>query len=269
MADELWCLSTGFFRYEDPRNDIDKDAGAKRQERERNPDQADDRGIGFIVFTDAGTDSPDHTTLFWAEQLFHVQECSPQVISLTQPARAGQRLNVSDGQDRSGDNTMTESGKTPRLATFGAGCFWGVEEAFRNVDGVLATAVGYMGGTRKNPTYEQVCSGETGHAEVVQVTYDPAKVSYDHLLEVFWSIHDPTQLNRQGPDTGPNYRSVIFYHDPEQGRIARRSKVDVETSGRFGFGKVVTLIQPANEFWMAEEYHQQYFAKHGGGRCHI
>ncbi len=163
--------------------------------------------------------------------------------------------------------TGTENGS--KLATFGAGCFWGTEEAFHTVDGVLATAVGYMGGTLKNPTYEQVCTGETGHAEVVQVTYDPAKVSYRQLLDIFWSIHDPTQLNRQGPDFGTNYRSVIFYHDPEQAKIARKSKIDVEVSGRFGFGKIVTIIQPAGEFYRAEEYHQQYFLKHGGGRCRI
>ena len=156
-----------------------------------------------------------------------------------------------------------------KLATFGAGCFWGVEEAFRTVEGVLGTAVGYMGGTLKNPSYEQVCTGETGHAEVVQVTYDPAKVSFPQLLDIFWSIHNPTQLNRQGPDFGPNYRSVIFYHDAEQAKIARKSKNDMEVSGRFGFGKIVTLIQPAGEFYRAEEYHQQYFFKRGGGRCHL
>ena len=165
--------------------------------------------------------------------------------------------------------TMTETETVPKLATFGAGCFWGVEEAFRTVDGVLSTAVGYMGGTLKNPSYEQVCTGETGHAEVVQVTYDPARVSYRQLLDIFWSIHDPTQLNRQGPDFGPNYRSVIFYHDAEQAKIARKSKNDLEVSGRFGFGKIVTLIQPAGEFYRAEEYHQQYFYKRGGGRCHL
>jgi peptide-methionine (S)-S-oxide reductase len=164
---------------------------------------------------------------------------------------------------------MTGTGQTTRIATFGAGCFWRVEEAFRMVEGVLGTAVGYMGGTLKNPGYEQVCSGETGHAEVVQVTYDPATISYQQLLDIFWSIHDPTQLNRQGPDFGPNYRSVIFYHDPEQAKIARKSKNDMEVSGRFGFGKIVTLIQPAGEFYRAEEYHQRYFEKHGGGSCHI
>lgn len=156
-----------------------------------------------------------------------------------------------------------------KTATFGAGCFWGVEEAFRTVDGVISTAVGYMGGFIENPGYEQVCTGETGHAEVVQVTYDPARVSYEDLLAIFWSIHDPTQLNRQGPDIGPNYRSVIFYHDAEQGTIARRSKLDIEVSGRFGSKSIMTAIQPAGPFWRAEEYHQQYFAKRGGGRCHI
>ena len=164
---------------------------------------------------------------------------------------------------------MTGTENNPGKATFGAGCFWGVEAAFRKVNGVLDTAVGYMGGTMKNPTYEDVCSGRTGHAEVVQVTYDPEKVRYDQLLEVFWSIHDPTQLNRQGPDTGSNYRSVIFYHDAEQGKTARKSKEGVEVSGRFGFGKVVTRIVPATEFYRAEEYHQRYFEKHGGGSCHI
>jgi peptide-methionine (S)-S-oxide reductase len=161
---------------------------------------------------------------------------------------------------------MTDAGQT-KTAAFGAGCFWGVEAAFQNIDGITGTEVGYMGGFVQNPTYEQVCSGQTGHAEVVRVTYDPAWVTYSHLLEVFWSIHDPTQLNRQGPDIGPNYRSVIFYYDAGQAKEARASKLDVEVSGRFGFGKIVTLIQPAGEFYRAEEYHQHYFAKHGSG-CH-
>jgi len=162
---------------------------------------------------------------------------------------------------------MEENKDTFRLATFGAGCFWGVEAAFRKIDGVVSTAVGYMGGTLKNPTYHDVCSGTTGHAEVVQLTFDPAKVSYDQLLDVFWSVHDPTQLNRQGPDRGSNYRSVIFYHDTEQGAQARRSKEDLETSGRCGFSRIMTQIVPAGEFWRAEEYHQQYFEKKGGGHC--
>jgi peptide-methionine (S)-S-oxide reductase len=184
------------------------------------------------------------------------------------PGHRAQRVLWYRSLRHSGDVLLTgeETGKT---ATFGGGCFWGVEESFRTVRGVIRTAVGYMGGSVKAPTYEQVCTGETGHAEVVQVTYDPAVISYQQLLDIFWSVHDPTQLNRQGPDLGPNYRSVIFYHDPEQGKIARKSKNDVETSGRFGFGKVVTQIQPAGEFYRAEEYHQQYFAKRGGGSCHI
>ena len=155
-----------------------------------------------------------------------------------------------------------------KTATFGAGCFWGVEAAFRNVNGVVATAVGYMGGTLKNPTYKDVCTGQTGHAEVVQITYEPSKVSYQQLLDVFWSIHDPTQLNRQGPDIGTNYRSVIFYHDAEQGRLARRSKEAIEVSGVFGFRKVMTEITPARELYLAEEYHQRYHEKHGGS-CRI
>jgi peptide-methionine (S)-S-oxide reductase len=125
-----------------------------------------------------------------------------------------------------------------------------------------------MGGTLKNPTYNDVCSGQTGHAEVVEVTYDPSMVSYEQLLDVFWSVHDPTQLNRQGSDIGTNYRSVIFYHDAEQGRIARRSKENIEVSGRFGFRKIMTEITPASEFYRAEEYHQRYHEKHGGS-CRI
>jgi peptide-methionine (S)-S-oxide reductase len=159
---------------------------------------------------------------------------------------------------------MTKQENGTKTATFGAGCFWGVEAEFRKVRGVVATAVGYMGGSVKNPTYEQVCTGETGHAEVLQVTYDPAQVTYNELLSVFWSIHDPTQLNRQGPDIGSNYRSVIFYHDAEQGRMARQSKEELQLAGRYGFGRIVTAVQPATEFYRAEENHQQYFEKHGG-----
>jgi peptide-methionine (S)-S-oxide reductase len=163
---------------------------------------------------------------------------------------------------------MAESSDKYKLATFGAGCFWHVEAKFRQIEGVVSTAVGFMGGTVKNPSYHDVCYGETGHAEVVQITFDPAKVSYDKLLDVFWSVHDPTQLNRQGPDIGSNYRSVIFYHDTEQATKARKSKEDLQTSGRLGFGKVVTQIVPASDFWKAEEYHQQYFDKQGHcGKC--
>ena len=159
---------------------------------------------------------------------------------------------------------MTAKSGDLKVATFGAGCFWGVEAAFRKVPGVVDTAAGYMGGWVKNPSYEQVCTGETGHVEVVQVSYDPKKVTYSELLTVFFSIHDPTQLNRQGPDIGPNYRSVIFYHDPDQAKEARQEKEEIALSGRFGFGKIVTIIQPASDFWRAEEYHQRYHERHGG-----
>lgn len=158
---------------------------------------------------------------------------------------------------------MAENQNFYKLATFGAGCFWHVEAKFRRVEGVVSTTVGFMGGTVKNPSYHDVSSGDTGHAEVVQITFDPAKMSYDKLLEVFWTSHDPTQLNRQGADMGANYRSVIFYHDAEQAVKARKSKEDLQTSGRLGFGKVVTQIVPASDFWKAEEDHQQYFEKQG------
>ena len=153
-------------------------------------------------------------------------------------------------------------------ATFGAGCFWGVEEAFRKIKGVSSTAVGYSGGTFKNPTYRDVCTGQTGHAEVVQVEYDPAQVSYEELLAVFWANHDPTTMNRQGPDVGSQYRSAVFYHTPQQEAASRASKDKLNSSGTFK-RPIVTEITPASEFWMAEDYHQQYAAKHGGGSCHI
>ncbi|HTG83077.1 MAG TPA: peptide-methionine (S)-S-oxide reductase MsrA [Geobacteraceae bacterium] len=150
--------------------------------------------------------------------------------------------------------------------TFGAGCFWHVEEEFRQVAGVTATQVGYMGGTKEHPTYEEVCSHTTGHAEVVEVTYDPGRVSYDELLRVFWDCHDPTQLNRQGPDVGSNYRSVTFWHTPAQEAAALRSLEAEERSGRHR-RPIVTEIIPATTFWRAEEYHQQYLAKRGTGSC--
>ena len=153
-------------------------------------------------------------------------------------------------------------------ATFGAGCFWGVEEDFRKIPGVLQTAVGYAGGKTEKPTYEDVCSDETGHAEVVEVEYDPARVSYDKLLDVFWNGHNPTQLNRQGPDVGSQYRSAIFFHTPEQEAAAKASKDMLEKSGRFN-RPIVTEITPASRFWRAEEYHQRYFEKRGGGACHV
>ncbi len=171
-------------------------------------------------------------------------------------------------KDRPNIGVVMAPEKKLEKATFGAGCFWGVEETFREVHGVVDTAVGFMGGILENPTYPEVCTGKTGHAEVVQVTYDPGEVSYRDLLNVFWSAHDPTTLNRQGPDIGTQYRSVIFYHTPEQEAAARASKAAVERSGRFR-RPIVTAIEPAGTFWRAEEYHQQYFAKHGGGHCRV
>lgn len=153
-------------------------------------------------------------------------------------------------------------------ATFGAGCFWGVEAAFRQLEGVKSTAVGYAGGGTENPTYREVCTDRTGHAEVVEVEYDPALVSYEKLLETFWENHDPTQLNRQGPDIGSQYRSAIFYHSPEQKDAALKSMQELEASGRLR-RPVVTQIEPAQTFYRAEEYHQQYLEKRGMASCHI
>ncbi len=158
--------------------------------------------------------------------------------------------------------------KSHERATFGAGCFWGVEEAFRKVHGVVDTAVGFMGGTTENPTYRDVCTGRTRHAEVVEVTYDPGEVSYRELLDVFWDAHDPTTPNRQGPDIGTQYRSVIFFRTLEQEAEARASKEEMERSRRFR-RPIVTAIEPAGTFWRAEEYHQQYIAKRGGGQCRV
>jgi len=148
------------------------------------------------------------------------------------------------------------------LATFGAGCFWGVEAAFRKVKGVTSTSVGYMGGHFPNPSYLDVLSRITGHAEVVQVEYDPSKVSYEELLDLFWNIHDPTSLNRQGPDRGEQYRSVIFFHNPQQEEAAKRSMELLQMSGRFD-KDIVTEIKPAKEYYLASVEHQQYFEKKG------
>jgi peptide-methionine (S)-S-oxide reductase len=151
-------------------------------------------------------------------------------------------------------------------ATFAAGCFWGVEETFRQIHGVSATAVGYSGGTFDKPTYEDVCTDRTGHAEAVEVEYDPSLVSYEQLLDVFWNNHDPTTMNRQGPDHGSQYRSVIFYHNPAQHAAAVASKEKLEKSGKFR-QPIVTQIVPASTFWRAEEYHQRYLQKRGMGSC--
>ncbi len=154
------------------------------------------------------------------------------------------------------------------IATFGAGCFWGVEEAFLNMPGVLSTQVGYAGGTIKDPTYDMVCTGSTGHAEVVQVTFDPAQTSYEKLLQVFFENHDPTTKNRQGPNIGDEYRSVIFYHSPEQQTAAQEKITALEKSGTFK-RPIVTQVVPFTNFYPAEDYHQQYLRKRGLGSCHI
>ena len=158
------------------------------------------------------------------------------------------------------------SDKNLNKATFAAGCFWGVEDAFRKLKGVVSTSVGYTGGHMENPSYEDVCTGLTGHSEAVEIIYDPSRVSYDELLDLFWSIHDPTTLNRQGPDIGSQYRSAIYYHNHEQERAARLSKEKLQNSGRF-LNDIVTEITAASTFYKAEDYHQQYFEKTGRKSC--
>lgn len=170
------------------------------------------------------------------------------------------------GQELHSD--MTTEIQTTEKATFGAGCFWGVEAAFRQIKGVKSTAVGFMGGALDNPTYEDVCYRKTGHAEVVEVEFDPTLVSYDTLLNVFWENHDPTTLNRQGPDIGEQYRSAVFYNTPEQQAAAEASKQRLETEGRYR-RPIVTEVTPAATFYVAEDYHQQYLEKRGLSTCHI
>ena len=153
-------------------------------------------------------------------------------------------------------------------ATFGAGCFWGVELTFGQLPGVTQTAVGYEGGSKTNPSYQEVCTDRTGHAEVVEVTFDPARISYQQLLDQFFSLHDPTQLNRQGPDWGAQYRSAVFYHSPEQKRAAEETIARLTTEHRFP-KPIVTQVVPADTFWRAEEYHQKYLEKRGVASCHI
>jgi len=153
-------------------------------------------------------------------------------------------------------------------ATFGAGCFWGVEVTFRNIPGVTNALVGYEGGSYENPTYKDVCRGDTGHAEVVEVEYDPEKVSYETLVDTFWTSHDPTQVNRQGPDYGDQYRTVVFYHSPEQKAAAEESRRAMDASARFS-SPIATSIEPATTFYVAEDYHQEYLVKRGLATCHL
>ena len=154
-------------------------------------------------------------------------------------------------------------------ATFGAGCFWGVEETFRQMKGVVSTAVGYEGGALERPTYKDVCTDQTGHAEVVEVDFDPEKVGFEQLLDSFFTLHDPTTLNRQGPDWGTQYRSAVFFHSPEQEAQARAKIEQLTAEGRFQPRRIVTRVEPAQTFWRAEEYHQRYLEKRGLASCHI
>ncbi len=153
-------------------------------------------------------------------------------------------------------------------ATFAAGCFWGVEARFQQLPGVIATAVGYEGGSLANPTYQQVCTDRTGHAEAVEIEFDPSKIGYQQLLDEFFALHDPTQLNRQGPDWGAQYRSVVFYHSPEQEKTAKETIARLTAEKRFS-KPIVTQVVPAETFWRAEEYHQKYLEKRGALSCHI
>jgi peptide-methionine (S)-S-oxide reductase len=162
----------------------------------------------------------------------------------------------------------TQEKATLEKATFGAGCFWGIEAAYRQVKGVVSKAVGFSGGTYDNPSYHDVCTGRTGHAEVVEVTYDPARVSYEDLLRVFWENHNPTTLNRQGWDIGTQYRSAIYFHNATQEAAARASKEQLESNGKYR-KPIVTEVTPASKFYIAEDYHQQYLEKRGQSSCHI
>lgn len=172
------------------------------------------------------------------------------------------------GERASQPTKPTEGATMRQTATFAAGCFWGVEDAFRHVKGVTNTAAGYTGGRTANPTYEQVCSHTTGHAEAVEVEYDPAQVSYEQLLDAFWGMHDPTTPNRQGPDVGDQYRSAIFYHSPQQQAAAEASKEREQRNGNYQ-RPIVTEISPAATLYRAEEYHQRYVEKNGSGQCHM
>ena len=165
--------------------------------------------------------------------------------------------------------TMTDAKNNKyEKATFGAGCFWGVEDAFMQIKGVKETTVGYLGGELRNPSYKDVCSEKTGHAEVVQILFDPQLVSYEELVNLFWTMHNPTLLNRQGPDVGTQYRSAIFYHNEMQKQIAEQSKNELDKSGKYK-NPIVTEITPASDFYKAEEYHQEYLKKNGLSSCHI
>ncbi|MFC1645980.1 peptide-methionine (S)-S-oxide reductase MsrA [Candidatus Omnitrophota bacterium] len=177
-------------------------------------------------------------------------------------------VTFAQGAGPSGSGMQKGEGKMTQKATFAAGCFWGIEAAFGKIKGVASTRVGYAGGSLANPTYKDVCYGNTGHAEAVEVEYDSSQVSFEELLEVFWDIHDPTALNRQGPDVGSQYRSAIFFHSSEQEAAAKASKKELQNSKQFK-GSIVTQIVPASQFYEAEDYHQKYLEKKGLPGCRL
>jgi len=192
----------------------------------------------------------------------------PAIVAASCPVLSGCYGTGPDGDSSVRAKIIFQGDGKVETATFGAGCFWGVEAAFRNVAGVLDTAVGYAGGTTENPTYEQVCTGRTEHAEMVQVQFDPSRVSYQQLLDVYFTCHDPTQLNRQGPDVGSQYRSVIFCHDDAQRHAAEAKKEQLAASGQYA-KPIATEIAPAATFYRAEDYHQRYLEKRGMASCHL
>jgi peptide-methionine (S)-S-oxide reductase len=195
-----------------------------------------------------------------------IDEAANRHLINTEPVRAAE--GYADKGETAEAAAHDNKEHSMQKATFAAGCFWGVEEAFRTLKGVMSTSVGYTGGHTENPTYRQVCSDVTGHAEAVRIEFDPAVVTYDELLAVFWNVHDPTQVNRQGPDVGSQYRSVIFYHSPEQKLAAEQSKQRLESSGKLS-RPVATEIVEAGQYYPAEDYHQQYLHKRGlGASCH-
>ena len=224
-------------------------------------------GLALAACTGADASPPDTAALAGAGAVN-----SASSAASTEAAATGDPASAPADPDTPTDPAMTASNESstpaePQIATFGAGCFWCIEAVLEQVDGVLDVQSGYMGGAVENPTYEQVCSGNTGHAEVIQARFDPEKISYEQLLEWFWKAHDPTQLNRQGNDVGTQYRSAIFVHSPEQRRLAEASKAAEDASGRHS-GPIVTEITDASTFYPAEEYHQDYYRLNPGqGYC--
>ncbi len=193
---------------------------------------------------------------------------SVALAGCTEPTDARQARADADANTQTTDEGSGAREMATQTATFGAGCFWGVEETFRCTEGVVDTEVGYAGGDKENPTYKEVCSHTTGHAEVVQLQYDPEQITYEKLLKIFFEMHDPTQVNRQGLDIGDQYRSVVFYHNEKQKRAAEKMKAELDESDEYS-RPIATQIEAAPTFWPAEDYHQEYFRKRGGGSCHL